>query len=228
MTPYAQSLIEQLDGALAGIPAAQKAAILREFTALFLAGATSHSERQLAIFNSVMGRLIGNIDRAALLEISGQLASVENAPANVIGHLSSSDDIRIAGPVLEKSAVLTDENLVAIARVKSQDHLSAIAGRARINEPVTQVLVERGETAVVRKVLANQGARLSEMAFVKLVDGARRDKALAKVVAKRSDLPPSSSRSSTWRSPPPADCGRIAASLSSKTGTCPGHGAARA
>src|SRR5882757_1388392 len=32
------------------------------------------------------------------------------------------------------SNVLTDENLVAIARSKSQDHLAAIAGRTRISE----------------------------------------------------------------------------------------------
>jgi uncharacterized protein (DUF2336 family) len=189
MTPYAQTLIDQFDGALGDAPAARKVAILREFTELFLRGVTSHSERQLAIFNSVMGRLVKDIDRAALQEISRQLASVECAPANVIVHLSSSDDIRVAGPVLEKSVVLTDEDLVAVARIKSQDHLAAIAGRAQLNEPVTQVLVERGESGVVQKVLANEGARLSELSFVKLVDGARRDKTLAKVVSARADLP---------------------------------------
>ena len=190
MTPYAQSVIEQFDGALGEVPTARKVAILREFTDLFLRGVPLHSELQLAIFNSVLGRLVTKIDRASLQEVSRQLASVECAPVNVIIHLSSSDDIRVAGPVLEKSAVLTDENLVAIARIKSQDHLAAIAGRAQINEPVTQVLVERGESDVVQKVLANQGARLSELSFVKLVDGARRDKALAKVVSTRADLPP--------------------------------------
>ena len=190
MTPYAQSVIDQFDGALGDIPTARKVAILREFTDLFLRGVPSHTEQQLAIFNSVLGRLVTNIDRASLQEVSRQLASVECAPVNVIIHLSSSDDIRVAGPVLEKSAVLTDENLVAVARIKSQDHLAAIAGRAQLNEPVTQVLVERGESDVVQKVLANQGARLSELSFVKLVDGARRDKALAKVVSTRADLPP--------------------------------------
>ena len=189
MTPYAQTLIDQFDGALGYAPAARKVAILREFTDLFLRG-VPHSERQLAIFNSVLGRLVTTIDRSALREISGQLAAVECAPANVIVHLSSSDDIRVAGPVLEKSVVLTDEDLVAVARIKSQDLLAAIASRAQINEPVTQVLVERGESDVVQKVLANQGARLSELSFVKLVDGARRDKALAKVVSTRADLPP--------------------------------------
>ncbi len=104
--------------------------------------------------------------------------------------MSRNDDITIAGPVLEKSTVLTDENLIDVAKVKSQDHLSAIAARAQVNEPVTDVLVERGNADVAQRVLANQGARLSEMGFVRLVDGARRDKTLAEAVAKRPDLPP--------------------------------------
>jgi uncharacterized protein (DUF2336 family) len=190
MTPHAQSLIEQLDTALARAPAAQHVAILRDFTKLFLQGAASYSERQLEIFNSVMGRLMRNTDRSSLLDISRQLAEIANAPASVIDQLSRNDDITIAGPVLEKSSVLTDQNLIDVAKVKGQDHLSAIAARAQINEPVTDVLVERGNADVTRRVLANQGARLSEMCFVKLVDGARRDKTLATAVAKRPDLPP--------------------------------------
>jgi hypothetical protein len=51
--PRAQSLIDQLDTAVARAPAAQHVTILREFTALFLRGAASCSERQLEIFNSV-------------------------------------------------------------------------------------------------------------------------------------------------------------------------------
>ena len=75
MTPYAQALIQQFDGALQEAPTAQRTAILREFTELFLQGAGSHSERQLAIFNNVMGRLITGIDCGALQHISTQLAA---------------------------------------------------------------------------------------------------------------------------------------------------------
>src|ERR1700687_1603201 len=132
MTPDAKLLIAQFDAALGKLPSSQHLVIQRQVTDLFLGCAAFHSERQAAIFNGVMGRLIERVDRRALLELSGRLATVDNAPANVIGRLSSDNDIAIAGPVLEKSNVLTDENLVAIAKVKSQDHLWAIAGRKRL------------------------------------------------------------------------------------------------
>ena len=41
--------------------------------------------------------------------------------------------------VLQKSDLLTDATLVGIAKTKGLDHLLAIASRARINEPVTDV-----------------------------------------------------------------------------------------
>jgi uncharacterized protein (DUF2336 family) len=189
MTPDAKLLIAQFDAALGRVPISQHLGIQRQVTDLFLGCASSYSERQAAILNGVMGRLIERIDRRALLELSGRLAAVDNAPANVIGRLSNDNDIAIAGPVLEKSNVLTDENLVAIAKIKSQDHLAAIAGRKRISEIVTDVLVERGNGDVACKVAANAGALFSELGFVKVVHIARGNEALAMALANRKDVP---------------------------------------
>jgi uncharacterized protein (DUF2336 family) len=92
--------------------------------------------------------------------------------------------------VLEKSKVLTDENLVEIARTKGQEHLLAIAARAQVSETVTDALVERGDAHVTQKVVSNNGARLSELGFVKVVHEARTDEALASTLAHRKDVPP--------------------------------------
>jgi uncharacterized protein (DUF2336 family) len=92
--------------------------------------------------------------------------------------------------VLQKSKVLTDENLVEIARTKGQEHLLAIAARAQVSETVTDALVERGDAHVTQKVVSNNGARLSELGFVKVVHEARTDEALASTLAHRKDVPP--------------------------------------
>ena len=76
-------------------------------------------------------------ERQALIELTGRLAPIDRGPINVIGHLSRDDDIEISGPILEQSNMLTDNDLVEIATTKSQAHLSTIAGRKRIGEPVT-------------------------------------------------------------------------------------------
>jgi uncharacterized protein (DUF2336 family) len=180
---------QRFDAALGKLPSSQHLGVQREVTDLFLGCAPSSSERQAAILNGVMGRLVERIDRRALLELSGRLATADNAPANVIGRLSNDNDIAIAGPVLEKSNVLTDENLVAVAKTKSQDHLLAIAARKRISEIVTDVLVDRGNSDVARKVAANPGACFSEIGFVKVVRGASGNEELAAALAARKDVP---------------------------------------
>jgi uncharacterized protein (DUF2336 family) len=190
MTPSAKRLIDQFHAALGKVSSAEQLAAQRQVADLLLASNQPYSERQVAIFNDVIGCLVEKVDRQALLELTGRLAAADNAPNPVINHLSNNDDIAVAGQVLEKSKVLTDENLVEIARTKGQEHLLAIAARAQVSETVTDALVERGDAHVTHKVVSNNGARLSELGFVKVVHEARTDEALASTLATRKDVPP--------------------------------------
>lgn len=189
MMPAAQSLITELDATLSNISDARHLVILRRVTDLFLVGAGNYSDAQVAVFDDVIGRLIEDIDQPALIELSAKLAPVGKAPINVVARLSGYDDIAISGPALEKSDALTDDTLAEIAGTKSQKHLVAIAGRARISEAVTDALIDNGNSEVARKVAANRGARLSKLGFVKLIKRAKDDKALAVAIASRSDMP---------------------------------------
>lgn len=180
----------QLDTMLGRVSSERRAVILQAVTAIFLDGATAYSERQLAIFDALMRSLTLDIDPTALIELGQKLAATDGAPVNIIHRLSNDDDIAVAGLVLQRSNVLRDGDLVEVAKTKSQNHLLAIAGRARITVVVTDVLINRGNTAVIRKVTGNAGASLSDVSFCKLVDAANGDKQLAAIMAKRPDLPP--------------------------------------
>ena len=183
-------LFAELEAALNQGSRPKRFTILRKMTDLFLAELGSYSDDHIAIFDELMGRLIDEIERQALVELSNRLAPADRAPVHVIGRLSRNDDIEIAGPVLQNSKVLTDRDLVEIAVTKGQAHLSAIAGRAQINERITDILIDRGNSAVARKVTANQGARFSRFGLNKAVERAEGDESLAMVVANRTDLPP--------------------------------------
>lgn len=77
-----------------------------------------------------------------------------------------------------------------IAKAKSQDHLSAIAGRQHINESVKDILIERGTSKVAQKVTANVGALFSQLGFTHVKRRAETDDELAVAVANRKDPPP--------------------------------------
>ena len=185
----AHRLFADLEATLTNGAGQQRFTILRKITDLFLAEVDYYSDDHVAVFDQLMSRLIDRIERQALVELSGKLAPVGRAPANVIGLLSNNDDIDVAGPVLAQSGILTDEELVAIAESESQAHLDAIAGRSRVNEPITDVLIDRGNAEVAHKITANPGARFSRFGFSTAMTRAEDDNSLAMAVAARLDLP---------------------------------------
>ncbi len=186
---HANPLLTEFKLGLAERPSSQRFTILRKLTDLFLVQAETYSDESIHVFDELMGRLIEQIERQALIELSKRLAPAQRAPLGVIGRLSRDEDVAIAGPVLEQSSVLKDHDLIEIAKTKSQAHLHAIAGRSGISEPVTEILVDRGDAKVAAKVSANDGARFSRWAFARAVQRAEEDEAIAVAVANRIDLP---------------------------------------
>jgi uncharacterized protein (DUF2336 family) len=185
----APSLIDELESTLRHGSGAQRAEILQRVTQLFLSQAGSHTGEQVALFDDVMGRLIEQIEREALVRLSTELAPIKNAPAKVVQRLASDDDIEVSRPVIQSSPVLSDDFLLGLARSKSQDHLIAIASRRQVAEKVTDVLVERGNAAVTLKVAGNSGARFSRKAYFQVADSANANAALAETIVKRTDIP---------------------------------------
>jgi len=191
MTSVAQPLLTELDSVLSRAPAAWRNTTLRRLTELFLVDAESYTDDQVAVFDDVISRLIEKMDRRTLVELSNRLAQVTNAPIRVVGTLARNTDLLIAGPLLEKSSVLTDTDLVEIADKDRRDPtlLSTIAARPQLNEAVTDVLIRRGNAALVRKIIDRTDARISESSFARLVTSVENDKELAAAIAKREDLP---------------------------------------
>lgn len=190
MTGEMQGLLSDVDAALTTVTQARRATMLRKLTELLLHGASHYSKEHLSVFDAVMRRLTQNADQEALVELSEGLASIETAPAEVAACLSHHDDIAVAGPVLERCASLPDVVLLSVAKARSQHHLLAIAGRKQISVAVTDVLVDRGSSAVKLRAIGNKGAQFSEYGFARLVTDARTDARLAGLVKKRTDFPP--------------------------------------
>lgn len=188
--PDTQSLIAEIDSNLSEASSARHSAALRRLTDLFLAGAQSYSGDHVAVFDDVIGHVAAKSDRAALIELSARLAPVGSPPMTVIGRLASDDDFEISSPLLCTSSALPDQVLVDVAKAKGQHHLAAIASRLSISTAVTDIIVERGSPEIIRKLVANSGALLSDVGFVRLINRAKEDKALATTIANRADLPP--------------------------------------
>ncbi|MBV8242765.1 MAG: DUF2336 domain-containing protein [Hyphomicrobiales bacterium] len=184
------SYIAELDDLIERGSPGKRATTLERMTAFFLDGASRFNDDHVRLFDLVFSRLIGKIETAARTELSRRLAPVGKAPIETVRRLAHDDDIAVAGPLLERADRLSDADLADIAESKGQAHLLAICARARIAQPVTDVLLRRGDREVVHSVAENRGARLSDEGFCTLVERAKTDGVLAEKVLLRSDIPP--------------------------------------
>jgi uncharacterized protein (DUF2336 family) len=183
------SLLVELEDAIKSGSQDKRVETLRRVTDLFLSDADRMNEAQISVFDDVLVHLIQRIETRALVELSGRLAPVDNAPIEVIRNLARSDEIVVAAPALTQSARLTTDDLVEIAQTKSQGHLLAISGRAQLEEAVTDQLLSRGDREVKHTLAKNAGARFSDSGFGVLVNSAATDESLAKSIGVRLDLP---------------------------------------
>jgi uncharacterized protein (DUF2336 family) len=184
------SHIPELDALIARGSPAKRVKTLERMTTFFLDGASRFNDDHVRLFDLVFSRLIGEIETKARTELSRRLAPLGNAPVEAVRRLAQDDDIAVAGPVLKRAERLSDADLVDIAESKGQAHLLAISARARIAEPVTDVLLCRGDQDVLRRTAENRGARLSDAGFCTLVERAKTDGVLAEKVLLRPDIPP--------------------------------------
>src|SRR5215470_9282873 len=187
--PTNKLVADELEEAIAHGSSQKRVETLRRITDLFTAGAEKFNESHVELFDQVISRLSREMEARARVELAERLAHVPNAPMNVVKELASDDIIEVASPILTHSTRLDDQTLLGIAKTKGQQHLLAISQRESISEPVTDVLVTRGNQQVLRTVAQNTGAKLSDNGYGVLVKRAGGDDALATQVGLRKDIP---------------------------------------
>src|SRR5215470_3514795 len=185
----AHSIIAELEDAVTGGSSAKRVSTLRKVTDLFLHDGERLNDEQVKVFDDVLCFMIARVETRARAELARRLAPVDYAPFEVIQHLAFDDEIEVAGDVLANSSRLGTETLVKIASTKSQDHLLAISGRANLPEAVTDVIVDRGEHKVIRRLANNASARFSEAGYSGMVAHAEGNDELTEILGLRLDLP---------------------------------------
>ncbi len=189
MLPSQNSLISEVESAVASGSADKRVEVLRRITDLFMVRADQYSDEQIKVFDGVISQLVDQIEAKARAELARRLAPVSRAPVAVIRALAHDPSIDVAAPVLSQSPRLTEEDLLGVAQSQGQDRLFAISKRATVSEAVSYVLVTRGDREVVRSVACNEGAKFSHAGFGKLVERSVGDDDLAQSVGLRKDIP---------------------------------------
>jgi uncharacterized protein (DUF2336 family) len=180
-------LAEELEAVVASGSAARRSDILSRVTDLFIYDAARYSPDQVRLFGDVMARLARGMGNEARARLAERLAPIGNAPVNVVQMLALDDDANVAGPVLVQSERLFERDLLLIAGSKGQNHLLALARRERLSQRVTDMLIARGDHAVLGILVRNRGARFSAAGWRRLHERTRTDAAITAELARRSE-----------------------------------------
>jgi uncharacterized protein (DUF2336 family) len=176
--------------AMAKEPSSEKRReLLREVTDLFFFQA-EHAPTELSLFDDVLGQLAGEMEAAVRAELAERIAPANDAPRRLLRGLAADAKIEVARPILERSSVLSDEDLVFVAKSRGQAHLQAISRRDTVSETVSEVIVSRADDETLGVLLKNDGAELSRQAHETAVDRAEVNPALHEAVVSRRALPP--------------------------------------
>jgi uncharacterized protein (DUF2336 family) len=141
-----------------------------------------------AVAHAVLGLLVRDLAVEVRQALATTVAGSAALPAEVARQLAG-DAIEVAGPILQRSPALSDEDLIQIVRTNAMQYALAVAGRERLSEVVSQALVETGEAEVVMRLVDNRGASISQSTMQRVVrDYASNDQVHARVI-RRPELP---------------------------------------
>jgi uncharacterized protein (DUF2336 family) len=186
-SPLTQTLAHDIAATLQASPGRSNEAVQR-IADLFVRDCPRYASEHLAVFDDVLGLLIARIEEQARAELADRLADLPQVPPRVLRTLAH-DEIAVARPLLTRSALLSDDDLIDVAVARGQGHMTAIAARRGLSAAVTDVLVERGDRGVLHGVASNHTAAFSPFGFGTLVTRSKDDDALQLVVGNRPDLP---------------------------------------
>lgn len=163
-----------------------RATAARKVAATFDGATLSDSERAIAedIFRVMLNDAAERVRHA----LSDSLKDNPQVPHDIAASLAKDVDA-VAMPMIERSTVLSDEDLIEIVRTRSSDVQQAVAGRDSVSEGVVDALVDTNNENVVATLVNNEGAAITENTYDRVLDKFGDNEAIKNPMAMRKDLP---------------------------------------
>jgi len=155
------------------------------------------NERERAAMSDILRQLIHDVEISVRKHLAIRLSDEPDAPSELVYALAN-DNAEIAHPILMRSDVLKDPQLIEIVRNRDLEHQLSVAMRASLSETVTDALVETNDVTVIERLLENPGAEIGRQTMTYLVEQSQRVDAFQNPLIRRKDLPPNLAQRMYW------------------------------
>jgi uncharacterized protein (DUF2336 family) len=164
---------------------------------LFLTDDERLSEREHALITSILSKLLTEIETTLRQNLAEGLAELEHAPHDLI-NLLANDEIEVARPILFKSHILAEPDLIEIIQNRSKEHLLVIADRDDVSATISELLINFGDEDVVSHLIENGDAKISRESMEYLVEESRRIDRFQEPLIARHDIPADLAHKMFW------------------------------
>ncbi len=144
--------------------------------------------QEKTLMNDILKKLIQDVARPIRKALAEKLSQSSNAPHEIV-NLLANDEFDIASPILFRSDLLSDEDLVEIVRHRTLSHRLAIAMRRSVSTVVSDALVGTTSVDVIKTLLENHGAAIAEATMAYLVHQSESVDEFQEPLLRRKDLP---------------------------------------
>ena len=146
------------------------------------------SDRECALMHDILRRLTNDVEMAIRIALAERLAEDTTAPHELI-LLLADDRIEVARPIILRSPLLTDTDVLRMIVECDVPHQEAVASRENISEPVTEALAKCEAESVLIALVRNETAKISSVTFETLVEKSRCVANLQDPLVRRNELP---------------------------------------
>jgi uncharacterized protein (DUF2336 family) len=159
-----------------------------KIAAQFGAGDLSDNERQIA--EEIFRTLVKDVEVRVREALAANLKSSPDLPHDVALALAKDVD-SVSLPMLKFSEILTDEDLLEVVRGDNSAKQVAIAQRVIVSATVADALIDTGNEKAVARLVANEGAELTETALGRVMTEYESSESVGDSLSRRPNLPAS-------------------------------------
>jgi uncharacterized protein (DUF2336 family) len=146
------------------------------------------TQAEVKLAQDIVRILARDVEENVRASLSRGLRHCPHLPRDVARRLA--EDVEyVALPVLADSLVLTDEDLIEIARNGSSLKQEAIASRPNLTETVTDALIEHAEEPAIVVLMGNNSAAIADNRFDHAVTRFAENKRVTEAMVLRDRLP---------------------------------------
>lgn len=152
-------------------------------------GTRAFSESELLYAEQIFRLLLQDTELRVRKALAVRLSTVDHVPRDIVLSLAQ-DRAEVAVPVIERSQVLSDADLIRlIENSREMQKIAAVARRGKVSERVSSALIGTHYPQVVKTLLDNMKAQIAGRDYEAIVKEHSGNEAMMAALATRETLP---------------------------------------